>query len=83
MASAATMFQLRPPSGVDSRPRYERPSSAKLSGVKFELYHPMLPTLRRMDMDSVSHKLSTEHSRTTTICSRGSIIYVAGCGDGA
>ena len=77
MASSVTIFQPRLYSGVDfQRPRYEpRPSSAKLSGVKFELYNPRLPTLRRMDMDSVSHKLSSEHSRTTTPCSRGSKLY--------
>ncbi len=74
MASSVTIFQPRVHSaGVDfQRPRYERPSSAQLSGMKFELYNPRLPTLRRMDMDSVSHKLSSEHSRTTTPCTRGS-----------
>ena len=51
--------------------RYERPSSVKLASVKHELYHPHLPTLRRMDMDDTTHRLSTEHSRTTTTCSRG------------
>ena len=51
--------------------RYERPSSVKLASVKHELYHPHLPTLRRMDMDNTTHKLPTEHSRTTTTCSRG------------
>ena len=51
--------------------RYERPSSVKLASVKHELYHPRLPTLRRMDMDNTTHKLPTEHSRTTTACSRG------------
>jgi hypothetical protein len=78
MASSVTLFQPRVYSGVDfQRPRYEpRPSSAKLSGMKFELYNPRLPTLRRMDMDSVSHKLSSEHSRTTTPCSRGSLYSI-------
>lgn len=73
MVSIITTSLPRPSSSVYFRePRYERPSSAKLSGVKFDLYNPQLPTLRRMDMDSMAHKLSSEHSRTTTTCSRGS-----------
>lgn len=39
-----------------------------LSAVKEDLYHPRLPTLRRMDMDDVGHKLPEAHSRTTTSC---------------
>lgn len=39
-----------------------------LAGVKDTLYHPRLPTLRRMEMDSMVHKLSDEHSRTSTPC---------------
>ncbi|KAM4722981.1 sperm microtubule inner protein 8 [Rhinophrynus dorsalis] len=42
----------------------------KLAGVKHTLYHPFLPTLRRMEMDSMGHKLSDEHSRTSTPCTR-------------
>ncbi|KAG8437285.1 hypothetical protein GDO86_008113 [Hymenochirus boettgeri] len=42
----------------------------KLAGVKHTLYHPSQPTLRRMEMDSVGHKLSEEHSRTSTPCTR-------------
>lgn len=49
----------------------ERPRSVKLAGVKHDLYHPNLPTLRKMDMDNVTHKLPTEHSRTTTPTPRG------------
>ena len=49
----------------------ERPSSVKLASVKHELYHPLLPTLRRMDMDDVAKRLPYEHSRTTTPCGRG------------
>uniref|UniRef100_A0A803JK94 TEPP protein n=2 Tax=Xenopus tropicalis TaxID=8364 RepID=A0A803JK94_XENTR len=41
-------------------------SRCKLAGVKHTLYHPLQPTLRRMEMDSVAHKLSEEHSRTST-----------------
>lgn len=39
-----------------------------LAAVKDGLYHPKLPTFRRMDMDTASHKLPDEHSRTTTCC---------------
>ena len=49
----------------------ERPSLVKLASVKHELYHPALPTLRKMDMDDVTCKLSYEHGRTTTGCTRG------------
>ncbi|XP_065915472.1 sperm microtubule inner protein 8-like [Dysidea avara] len=41
---------------------------AKLAGLKQGLYHPRLPTLRKMDMDTMTHKLPTEHARTTTTC---------------
>ncbi|XP_020912108.1 testis, prostate and placenta-expressed protein isoform X3 [Exaiptasia diaphana] len=37
-----------------------------LASVKEGLYHPMLPTFRRMDMDTAAHKLPEDHSRTTT-----------------
>ncbi|XP_046842488.1 uncharacterized protein LOC124436575 isoform X2 [Xenia sp. Carnegie-2017] len=37
-----------------------------LASAKEGLYHPRLPTFRRMDMDTVSQKLPFEHSRTTT-----------------
>ncbi|XP_063801892.1 sperm microtubule inner protein 8 isoform X1 [Pseudophryne corroboree] len=40
----------------------------KLAGVKHTLYHPRLPSLRRMEMDTVGHKLSDSHSRTSTPC---------------
>ncbi|XP_064398540.1 sperm microtubule inner protein 8-like [Halichondria panicea] len=54
--------------------RWERPSSAKLAGVKFELYNPALPTLRRMSMDDVTKRLPTEHTRTSTPCNRGEFV---------
>ncbi|XP_069510536.1 sperm microtubule inner protein 8 isoform X2 [Ambystoma mexicanum] len=41
-----------------------------LAGVKSVLYHPLLPTIRRMEADSISGKLSDEHSRTTTCCTK-------------
>jgi len=39
-----------------------------LAAVKEGLYHPRLPTLRRMDMDTATHKLPEDHCRTTTSC---------------
>ncbi|XP_039265529.1 sperm microtubule inner protein 8-like [Styela clava] len=39
-----------------------------LAAVKEGIYHPRLPSLRRMDMDTATHKLSDEHCRTTTSC---------------
>nr|DAA06548.1 TPA_inf: TEPP protein [Molgula tectiformis] len=39
-----------------------------LAAVKEGLYHPRLPSLRRMDMDTATHKLPDEHCRTTTSC---------------
>ena len=53
-----------------------RPRSVKLAGVKHEIYHPSLPTLRKMDMDNVTCKLSNEHARTTTPCTRGKRIIL-------
>lgn len=50
---------------------HPRTSSAKLAGMKQGLYHPRLPTLRRMDRDDAMNKLPTEHSRTTTTLTRG------------
>ncbi|KAM6430187.1 sperm microtubule inner protein 8 [Liasis olivaceus] len=46
------------------------PKKIMLAGVKDHLYHPCLPTLRRMDMDTVANRLTDEHSRTTTTCSK-------------
>lgn len=44
-----------------------------LASVKEGLYHPMLPTFRRMDMDTAVHKLPEEHSRTTTPLTRSTV----------
>ena len=41
---------------------------AKLAGLKHGIYHPRLPSLRKMSMDTVTHKLPTEHARMTTDC---------------
>lgn len=43
----------------------------QLASVKQQLYHPALPTLRRMDMDSTRACLSDEHCQTTTYCRKG------------
>lgn len=43
----------------------------QLAGVKQQLYHPALPSLRRMDMDSVKACLSDEHCQSTTYCLKG------------
>ena len=43
----------------------------RLTAVKEVLYNPCLPTLRRMDMDEVLGKLTMDHSRHSTPCSRG------------
>ncbi|XP_012503302.1 PREDICTED: testis, prostate and placenta-expressed protein isoform X2 [Propithecus coquereli] len=40
----------------------------QLASVKRQLYHPALPTLRRMDMDTVKACLPDEHCQTTTYC---------------
>ncbi|XP_036753695.2 testis, prostate and placenta-expressed protein isoform X1 [Manis pentadactyla] len=40
----------------------------QLAGVKQQLYHPALPSLRRMDMDSVRACLSHEHCQSSTYC---------------
>ncbi|XP_075432654.1 sperm microtubule inner protein 8 [Ascaphus truei] len=58
----------------------------KLAGVKHTMYHPLLPTLRKMEMDTMDHKLSDEHSRTSTPCthenfdhSRSILLGVTNC----
>jgi hypothetical protein len=43
----------------------------QLASVKQQLYHPALPTLRRMDMDTVKACLSDEHCQSTTYCRKG------------
>lgn len=42
-----------------------------LAGVKQQLYHPALPTLRRMDMDTVRACLPDEHCQSSTYCRKG------------
>lgn len=53
-----------------------------LASAKEGLYHPRLPSFRRMDMDTVAQKLPYEHSRTTTSLTRGSLVpgrHVCSC----
>lgn len=47
----------------------------QLASVKHQMYHPRLPSLRRMDMDTVIHRLSTEHARHTTYCTKSMTAY--------
>ncbi|KAJ8298659.1 hypothetical protein KUTeg_022719 [Tegillarca granosa] len=49
---------------------YQYPSHRRvqLAAVKDGLFHPNLPSFRRMDMDTAGHKLPDEHCRTTTTC---------------
>lgn len=51
---------------------YHHPSiqAVSLASVKDSIWHPRLPTLRRMDMDSIAAKLPDEHSRSSTACTR-------------
>ncbi|XP_060644199.2 sperm microtubule inner protein 8 [Anolis sagrei] len=46
------------------------PHKAQLAGVKSQIYHPALPSLRRMDMDTMANRLTDQHARTTTYCSK-------------
>lgn len=52
---------------------YQYPSHRRvqLAAVKDGLFHPNLPSFRRMDMDTAGHKLPDEHCRTTTSCGPG------------
>eukprot|EP00794_Sanderia_malayensis_P019256 gene19256-21184_t len=66
-------FQVRSYSAIE--PKYY-----KLPGVKECLYHPNLPTFRRMDIDTAAHKLPEQHCRTATPCSardfmKGSVTF--------
>jgi len=47
---------------------YPSMSRVQLAAVKDGLFHPSLPSFRRMDMDTAGHKLPDEHCRTTTSC---------------
>lgn len=47
---------------------YPSLQTIQLAAVKEGLYHPNLPSFRRMDMDTAAHRLPDEHCRTTTGC---------------
>ncbi|XP_076449301.1 sperm microtubule inner protein 8-like [Babylonia areolata] len=47
---------------------YPHLKRVQLAAVKEGMFHPNLPTFRRMDMDTARHLLPDEHSRTTTTC---------------
>lgn len=57
------------------------PQRNQLAGVKHQLYHPALPSLRRMDMDSVKACLTDEHCQSTTYCRKGQASSPATAGD--
>lgn len=48
----------------------------QLVGVKQQLYHPALPSLHRMDMDSVRACLSHEHCQSSTYCCKGQVPWL-------
>jgi hypothetical protein len=52
---------------------YPHPSiqTLTLATVKEGMFHPSLPTFRRIDMDTTLGRLADEHCRTITRCSRG------------
>ncbi|KAL8590035.1 hypothetical protein ACOMHN_007060 [Nucella lapillus] len=47
---------------------YPHIKRVQLAAVKEGVFHPVLPTFRRMDMDDCRQMLTDEHSRTTTTC---------------
>lgn len=46
-------------------------NTKRLTAVKETLYNPMLPTLRRMDMDEVLKRLPAGHSRFISPLTKG------------
>lgn len=56
------------PSYAYHYPSFKR---VKLAAVKQSLFHPNIPTFRRMEMDSNRGLLPDEHSRTSTTCGPG------------
>ena len=53
---------------------YPHLKRVQLAAVKEGMFHPNLPTFRRMDMDTARHLLPDEHSRTTTTCGPGQCV---------
>ena len=58
---------------------YQYPSHRRvqLAAVKTGLFHPKLPSFRRMDMDTAGHKLPDEHCRTTTTVGPGNVLLLS------
>lgn len=54
---------------------YPSTKSVKLAAVKEGIFHPRLPSYRRMDMDTANSKLAEDHCRTSTSCSPGMITF--------
>ncbi|CAH1270508.1 TEPP [Branchiostoma lanceolatum] len=70
MAAVADVRYRSAPPGPRAQPdmfyRYPSLQRVMLSSVKEGIYHPKLPSIRRMDMDTAGHRLPDEHCRTTT-----------------
>ena len=45
---------------------YPQTKFVKLAGVKTGIYNPLLPSLKKIERDSVLCKLADEHCRSTT-----------------
>lgn len=67
--AAAKIFVNRRDSPQDKNVT-SRPNSVHLSGLKDMLYHPRLPSLRKMDQDTTLHQLADAHSRHNTYATR-------------
>ena len=63
----ASLDSLAPPIVPRQRERI------KLAQVKSNLYNPILPTLRRYDMDDVICKLADEHHRHTSYLTKSEL----------
>lgn len=57
------LLPMNMPSYSFNYPVFQR---VQLAAVKEGIFHPNLPSFRRMDMDAARHKLPDEHCRTTT-----------------
>nr|XP_006013001.1 PREDICTED: testis, prostate and placenta-expressed protein [Latimeria chalumnae]XP_014354366.1 PREDICTED: testis, prostate and placenta-expressed protein [Latimeria chalumnae]XP_014354367.1 PREDICTED: testis, prostate and placenta-expressed protein [Latimeria chalumnae] len=60
-------MQVLPPTIIRGPVQWET-KKYSLVAVKDSLYHPELPTLRRMEMDNMVTRLPDEHCRSTTYC---------------
>ena len=56
---------------------YPHMKRVQLAAVKEDIFHPSLPTFRRMDMDNNRRMLADEHCRSTTTCGPGKILAVS------